>query len=878
MFFDWNDWMKRIVIGMTAHVDAGKTTLSEAMLYRSGEIRKLGRVDKGDAFLDTFEIERNRGITVFSKQAMLRYNGDIFTLLDTPGHVDFSAETERALQVLDCAVLVISGIDGVQSHTETISRLLAGYKIPTFIFINKMDISHFSREELMLDLNRKLGGKCVDFDPKRDKDKLYDELALLDENVMNSFLETGNIPDNEIAAAVSERRVFPCYFGSALKMQGISELLDGLSEYIPEPVYGNEFGAKIFKITEDDRGSRLTHMKITGGSLKVRSLIPETDEKVSQIRIYSGTKYSTAEEAPAGTVCAVTGLAKTYAGEGLGFERTAERPVLEPVLSYKVILPPDADIHTALTCLRKLEEEDPQLKVTLNEQLNEIHIRLMGEIQLEILKTVISDRFGMDVSFGNGTIAYKETIASPAEGVGHYEPLRHYAEVHLLLEPAERGSGLHFASDCREEVLSLNFQRLVLTHLEEKQHLGVLTGSPITDMRITLRSGKAHIKHTEGGDFRQAVYRAVRQGLRSAESILLEPWYNFTLDIPQTYVGRAMTDLQNRSAELSPPLTVGENAVISGSAPVSEMQDYQSEVTAYTGGKGRLSMEVKGYFPCHNTEKVVEEIAYDADSDIDNSANSIFCSHGAGYVVKWDEVPEHMHLPSIMKPERNEDEEISQQQISSYRSRLADDDELMAIFERTYGKIDRSPRYAMHTERTAEQKPSKPSPLPKGPEYLLVDGYNIIFAWDELNRLAKDNLDLARNTLINILCNYQGFKQNNVILVFDAYKMKGNHRNIEQVHNISVVYTKEAETADMYIEKVSHELGKDHRVRVATSDGAEQIIILGNGAYRVPASEFHDEVKAVEKAIRSIIETKPHERSTVHEIRKRDKNGDKDNS
>lgn len=843
--------MKRLVIGMIAHVDSGKTTLSEAMLYSAGEIRKLGRVDHGDAFLDTHSIERSRGITVFSKQAVMRYGECDITLLDTPGHADFSAETERALQALDYAVLVISGTDGVQSHTETLWRLLTRYRIPAFIFVNKMDISSYEPSVLMGGLCNRLDSGCIDFSASRDRDAFYEEAAMCDERLMEEYLESGEVSPESLRRAIAERKIFPCFFGSALKMSGIEEFLKGLDFYAEQKDYPAEFGARVFKITEE-QNVRLTHIKITGGSLKVRSVIGE--EKINQIRIYSGTKFQAVDEVFSGAVCAVTGLAHSYSGQGLGAESNADTPLLEPVLTYKLILPPKTDLHTALTQMRKLEEEDPQLHVVWNEQAQEIHVQLMGEIQLEILKTVIAERFGYETEFGTGSIVYKETIADTVEGVGHYEPLRHYAEVHLLLEPAERGSGLHFASDCHVDDLDRNWQRLILTHLEEKTHVGVLTGSPITDMKITLIAGRAHLKHTEGGDFRQATYRAVRQGLRSAKSILLEPWYSFTLEVPSESVGRALSDMQRLSAEFEPPETLGETAVITGSAPVSEMQNYRSEVISYTHGKGRISLILKGYFPCHNAEKVIEEIGYDCDSDLENTADSVFCSHGAGFVVKWDEVPSHAHISGRKERTESVYEEITVQQVSSYRARIAEDKELMEIFERTYGKIKRDERHAMHTEKhVSQQKPHKAKPLPTGPEYLLVDGYNIIFAWEDLNKLAKENLDLARTTLINRLCNYQGFKQNNVIVVFDAYRVAGQHREVEQHHNVSVVYTKESETADSYIEKVTHELSKSHRVRVATSDGTEQIIILGNGAFRVSAAEFEDEVKRVEAAIREII-------------------------
>ncbi len=852
--------MKRLVIGMTAHVDSGKTTLSEAMLYASGEIRKLGRVDHGDAFLDTDPLERSRGITIFSKQALLRYGGNEYTLLDTPGHVDFSAEAERAMLALDYAVLVISGTDGVQSHTETLWRLLKRYDIPVFIFVNKMDISFLGKDSLLNELKRRLSPVCVDFSGQRDRGELLEELAECSEIMMNSFLDSGGISEKIISAEIAERRVFPVIFGSALKLKGVEELLDTLGRFTEEPRRSSEFGGMIYKITADEQGARLTHIKITGGSLKVKTLLScgGKQEKVNQIRLYSGSRFTAVDEAPAGTLCAVTGLTSGRAGEGLGTESGCAAPLLEPVMTYRIILPPKTDVPSALEKLRALSDEDPLLRIVWSEQLKEIHIQLMGEIQLEILTSVIKERFGLEVGFDEGSIAYKETIEAPVEGVGHYEPLRHYAEVHLLLEPAERGTGLHFASDCRRDDLDINWQRLILTHLEEKTHLGVLTGSPITDMKITLVAGKAHIKHTEGGDFRQATYRAVRQGLRSARSVLLEPWYEFRLTVPQECTGRAMTDLQRMSGEVDPPETSGAETVFTGSAPVSELRGYQSEVIGYTKGKGRLSCVPKGYFPCHDPDEVISRIGYDCGADTENSADSVFCSHGAGVLVPWNEAPARMHVDSGLRFGGNERAEpepaVTPQMINSYKERAAADKELMEIFERTYGKIKRNERSAMRTEKTPPQKlPKLPLP-PQGPEYLLVDGYNIIFAWDELNRLAKENLELARSRLINILCNYQGFRRCRLILVFDAYRVKGNHREIEQEMGITVVYTKEAETADMFIEKTAHELGKKHRVRVATSDSVEQIIILGNGAVRVSASEFLAEVTEVENAIRKIIE------------------------
>ncbi|MGN0642040.1 MAG: NYN domain-containing protein [Huintestinicola sp.] len=844
--------MKRTVIGILAHVDSGKTTLSEAMLYCSGEIRRQGRVDNGDAFLDTHELERRRGITIFSKQAVMHIGESTFTLLDTPGHVDFSAEAERTLNVLDYAILVISGTDGVQSHTETLWRLLMRYNVPVFICVNKMDISELSREELMENIRSRLSDNCVNFCCS--DEELLESLSLCSEELMNSCLERGEISDDSVISAVKNREVFPCFFLSALKTDGVREFLSSLDRYTAMNEYGNDFGAKVFKLGEDERGGRLAYMKITGGRLNVKDVIDigGKKEKVNQIRIYSGEKFAPADTVFPGTVCAVTGLTEVHTGDCLGAEKSFRAPVLEPVLTYRAELPQGTDVHEALMNFRKLEEEDPQLHVIWNERLQEIHVQLMGEIQLEILQSIYVHRFGTEITFGHGNIAYKETVSSAVEGVGHYEPLRHYAEVHLILEPLPSGSGLVFGSDCRDDDLDRNWQRLILTHLAEKVHVGVLTGSPITDMKITLTAGRAHPKHTEGGDFRQAVYRAVRNGLMQAESVLLEPWYSFTLEVPSECIGRAITDVQTMCGEFSAPETKGEMSLLSGSAPAVCMQDYQKQVIAYTRGRGRLSCEVKGYFPCHNSSEVIESIGYDCEKDVENSPDSIFCAHGAGFLVKWDKVPEYMHLEATLKEEEPEEEIVTPVRVQRFCARLASDEELMEIFERTYGKINRDPQNAMKTPPKDNPK-YKTKPLPKGPEYLLVDGYNIIFAWEELAAAAKDNLDLARSMLANRLCNYQGFRQCELILVFDAYKVKGAHREVEKFHNITIVYTKEAETADMYIEKTSHELSKSRRVRVATSDNLEQMIILGNGAFRVSASEFKLEVEAVEKAIRDFI-------------------------
>ena len=846
--------MKKISIGILAHVDAGKTTLSEAMLYTTGTTRRLGRVDHKDAFLDTHTLERSRGITIFSKQAVLQTGDTEITLLDTPGHVDFSAEAERVLQVLDYAVLLISGTDGVQSHTETLWYLLKSYHVPVFIFVNKMDLAQSGKELIMAELQRRLDGSCIDFsgtDGGAISGDCGEAAALTDEKIMQEYLENGELAAETVINAVRKRKIFPCFFGSALKMNGVDKLLQGLSAYTRAAEYGGEFGASVFKITEDEQGNRLTHLKVTGGTLKVRSVL--NGEKVNAIRIYSGTRFKTVDEAPAGTVCAVTGITNAYAGQGLGVAADSPLPLLEPLFSYKIILPPHIDVYTGLAMLRRLEEEDPQLRIVWNEQLREIHLQLMGEIQLEILKSVISQRFGFDVEFGTGSISYRETIAAPVEGIGHYEPLRHYAEVHLLMEPAERGSGLRFVTECREDKLDKNWQRLILTHLAEKKHLGVLTGSPITDMKITLIAGRAHLKHTEGGDFRQATYRAVRQGLMSAESILLEPWYRFSIRVPLDCTGRAMTDLQRMEAEFSSPEQNMNETIIEGFAPAEAMRGYQAEVTAYTKGKGRMSCIPDGYRPCRNTEQVMAERGYNAENDIDNPPDSVFCSHGAGFAVKWHEVPGYAHINTGLSGVPEEQDEPTERIVNQFKEQKATDKELMEIFERTYGKINRDERSAMRTEKKREPKPYKGTALPTGPEYLLVDGYNIIFAWDKLKAMAEDNLDLARSELINILCNYQGFRRCELIVVFDAYKVKGNRGEVEQVGGISVVYTKEAETADMYIEKATRKLGGKHRVRVATSDRLEQLIILGSGAQRVSASEFLKEVEETEKTIRSYL-------------------------
>lgn len=851
-----------ICIGLLAHVDAGKTTLSESMLYLSGRIRQQGRVDHGNAYLDTYELERARGITIFSKQAELVFGELEVTLLDTPGHVDFSAEMERTLRVLDYAILVINGADGVQGHTETLWKLLKQYRIPAFLFINKMDQNGTDAEKLLEELRVKLSGSCIRFGEAEDSEEFLENVAMAEEQVLETYLEHGTIERGEISRLIWERKVFPCCFGSALKNIGVKEFLAGLECYAKERSYPEEFGAKVYKIARDPQGNRLTYLKVTGGVLKVRDLIryQDVEEKVSQIRIYSGEKYDAVQEVRAGRVCAVTGLTKTYPGEGLGAEPPSEGPVLTPVLNYQLILPEGCDTHGMLLKLRQLEEEDPELHIVWNEELGEIHAQLMGEVQTEILQSMIRERFQTEVTFGPGNIVYKETIKRPAEGVGHFEPLRHYAEVHLLLEPGESGSGLVFAADCSEDVLDRNWQRLILTHLAEKEHRGVLTGSSITDMKITLVAGRAHLKHTEGGDFRQATYRAVRQGLKSTESVLLEPYYEFRMEIPAEFVGRALTDIQRMAGEFQTPDTEGDFAVITGSAPVSEMRDYQLEVISYTKGRGRLFCTLKGYAPCHNAEEVIEQIGYDSEGDLDNPTGSVFCAHGAGFHVSWDQVPDHMHLEYVWTPEAEKEKSaieakkgqgsVQSGRVSSSFSRSVEEDrELEEIFLRTYGKIERKRPIA---ERRVESPEERQKRMRKDQmeEYLLVDGYNVIFAWEDLKELAKVNIEGARNKLMDVLCNYQGFKKCNLILVFDAYKVQGQELGVQKYHNIYVVYTKEAETADQYIEKVVHEIGRKYHVTVATSDNVEQVVTLGQGGKLLSARELRTEVEEVQRQIR----------------------------
>lgn len=863
--------MKQLTLGILAHVDAGKTTLSEAMLYLSGAIRKAGRVDNRDAFLDTYELERERGITIFSKQAVFAYDDLKITLLDTPGHVDFSAEMERTLQVLDAAVLVIGASDGVQGHTVTLWKLLKRYQVPVFLFVNKMDQQGTDQDVLMRELCDRLGGGLTNFS-EENKNTLLEELAMCDEELLNCFLEKGDISEELIRKAIAQRKVFPCFFGSALKLFGVRELMEGIVRYMPISGYPKEFGARVFKITRDNQGNRLTHMKITGGCLKARDVLKT--EKVNQIRIYSGEKFDAVNEACAGQVCAVTGLLHTFPGQGFGLEKTVDRHMLEPVLSYCIYLPEGCDPAAFLPKLMQLQEEDPTLQVVWDEELKEIHAKVMGEVQIEILKHMIRERFGIEVSFGTGRIVYKETIADRVEGVGHFEPLRHYAEVHLLLEPAEPGSGLLFAADCSEDILARNWQRLILTHLEEKEHRGVLTGSPITDMKITLVSGRAHLKHTEGGDFRQATYRAVRQGLMEASGVLLEPVYEFRLEIPEEMIGRAMTDMEKLHGSFTLKERAGGVAVLTGTAPVVTIQDYQKEVTAYTRGHGRLSLSLKGYVPCHNAEEVIAKRHYDPESDLKNPTGSVFCAHGAGFVVPWNQVKDYMHLEScfagdrecVMQTafeeelERRKQAAVKRQENTGERGEMfIGTDEIDAIIGRTARSNSRSEfsgkREGWQREKKAGGNTAKASETriykgqPKKEKYLLVDGYNVIFAWEDLKELAGVNLDGARGKLLDILCNYQAIKGYHLMAVFDAYKLKGHGEEIMDYHNIQVVYTKEAETADRFIEKFAHENAGKYDVTVVTSDGLEQIIIVGAGCQLVSSREFRTEVELASKQV-----------------------------
>ena len=861
--------MKQLILGILAHVDAGKTTLSEALLYTTGNIRKLGRVDHKDAFLDTYSLERERGITIFSKQAQLKWkneNEEInMTLLDTPGHVDFSAEMERTLQVLDYGILVVSGSDGVQGHTETLWKLLKRYNIPTFIFVNKMDLAGSNKNHIMENLKSRLDTNCVDFsDYEKSDDNFLENVATCDENVLENYMDTGEISNEEITNLIAERKVFPCFFGSALKLDGIELLLNAMANLTKNKSYSDEFGARVYKISRDSQGNRLTHMKVTGGVLKVKDVI--NDEKVNQIRIYSGNKFETKDSVKAGEVCAVTGLENTRPGQGIGDQEGESIPVLEPVLTYQIILPEGCDAHNTFNKLKQLEEEDPQLDIVWNENLKEIHARLMGDVQIEILQSLIKERFDIDVTFGQGSIVYKETIKNKVEGIGHFEPLRHYAEVHLLLEPGEPGSGMVFETACKEDDLDKNWQRLILTHLYEKQHVGVLTGSHITDMKITLIGGRAHAKHTEGGDFRQATYRAVRNGLKQAESVLLEPYYEFTLEVPTENVGRAMNDISQMKGEFETPKTNGEVTEITGYAPVSTMSGYITTVNTYTRGRGRLYCKLAGYMPCHNASEVIMEINYDSERDVENPTGSVFCAYGAGFNVEWDKVKDYAHVttdnlkdndyeePEKFVPVKQPEPGKKWQMGASY----AEDKELQAIFEKQFGPVKR--RLANETgfgytynqgsgKKTQKKYVYKENKNKKNEKkYLLVDGYNVIFAWKELNELAQVNLDGARLKLMDIMSNYQGYKQCELILVFDAYKVKGNIGEVSKYNNINVVYTKEAETADTYIEKVTNEIGKKYQVTVATSDRLEQMIVLSRGAVRMSSNELLQDVMAVHEA------------------------------
>lgn len=857
---------KQLVVGILAHVDAGKTTLAESILYKTGAIRKLGRVDHQDAFLDTYQLERARGITIFSKQAQLELGEWQVTLLDTPGHVDFSAEMERTLQILDYAILVISGVDGVQGHVETLWRLLKRYQIPVFLFINKMDQEGTNLQKLLKELSERLDSRCLDFGEDQDQEVWQENLAMCDEEVLETYLETGEVTLEQKKDLIWKRKVFPCFFGSALRLTGVDEFLKGLEIYMKQPEYPETFGAKVYKIARDEQGKRLTYLKVTGGTLKVKMMVQGMknqeiwEEKADQIRVYSGAKYQSVNEVSAGAVCAVTGLSMTSSGDGLGVEPSSDLPILEPVLTYQILLPDDCDAAGAFLKLRQLEEEEPQLHMVWNETLNEIHAQVMGEIQIEILKSMIQERFGLEVNFGSGSIVYKETIAASVEGVGHFEPLRHYAEVHLLLEPGEPGSGMQFETNCSTDILDRNWQNLILTHLEEKQHCGVLTGSEITDMKITLVAGRAHQKHTEGGDFRQATYRAVRQGLRKAKSILLEPVYEFRLELPASMVGRAMTDIQKRCGNFEPPEILGEQAIMTGTAPAATMQDYPMEVVSYTRGQGRFSCSLKGYEPCHNPDEVIAQKGYDPELDLENPTGSVFCSHGAGFVVSWDQVEQYMHVDSGLSMTENRKEErlgISSpvSRSSSVRDDFIDEDELEEIFARTYGTKPREKqsfarRISAPVKTESHWKPAKRT---TEKEYLLVDGYNIIFAWEDLKELSQTNMEGARNQLMDLLCNYQGFRKCTVILVFDAYKVEGGQGEVMKYHNIHVVYTKEAETADQYIEKTAHEIGKKYEVTVATSDALEQVIVMGQGARRLSAQGLREELEFVQKQIQEAV-------------------------
>lgn len=887
--------MKQLTLGILAHVDAGKTTLSEALLFTAGAIRKAGRVDKKDAFLDNYELERERGITIFSKQAVFSYEDLRITLLDTPGHVDFSTEMERTLQVLDAAVLLISAADGVQSHTRTLWKLLESYQVPVFLFVNKMDQPGVDQEKILAGIQNQLSGNCVDFTPlvgaaateskgaalETDMQEAMEAVAICDEELLNSFLTDGRISQEQLREKIAERKVFPCLFGSALRLQGIEALLSAIAAYAPEKTYPEAFGARVFKVTRDSQGSRLTHMKITGGTLKAKmelTCAEDKTEKVNQIRIYSGERFEAVNEAAAGSVCAVTGLLGTMAGQGLGMEKNLESPFLTPVLSYCLLLPEGTDPMAVMPKLKELEEEDPALSFTWEEELKEIHVHVMGEVQMEILKVLIGERFGLEIAFGKGRIVYKETIADTVEGVGHFEPLRHYAEVHLLLEPGEPGSGLQFETDCSEDILARNWQRLILTHLEEKQHRGVLTGSAITDMKITLVSGRAHQKHTEGGDFRKATYRAVRQGLMEAMSVLLEPYYEFRLEIPEEMTGRAMTDMEKLFADFTLAERAEGRCVLTGCAPVETMRDYQKEVYAYTRGQGSLTVRLKGYMPCHNADEVIEERHYDPEADLRNPAGSVFCSHGAGFVVPWNQVKEYMHVESCFAGDRKAIEESAFQEELEKRKEAArkreenrsasggeyflGTDEIDAILQQATGAgrgLEKKKEGWQRQSRSTETRQATTRVYqgqPKKEEYLLVDGYNVIFAWEELSALSKVTLDGARGRLLDILCDYQAMKGCRLIVVFDAYRLKGHPEEAYAYHNIYVVYTKEAETADRYIERFAHDNSKKYQITVATSDGLEQIIIRGEGCRLLSSRDLQADVERQKEQTRGILEEK----------------------
>lgn len=850
-----NQQKKHICAALLAHVDAGKTTLSEALLYESGVIRTRGRVDHKDAFLDTSPLERERGITIFSKQACFSYGNMDVTMLDTPGHVDFSSEMERTLQVIDYAVLIISGTDGVQGHTETVWKLLQKYRIPTFFFVNKMDLPGADKAAVLKELQAKLSPYCVDF--TEEEELLCENVAMCEETLLETYLEEGTFDlKKEVRRLVFGTLLYPCYFGSALQNEGVEALLEGLESYTKMPEYQKEFAGKVYKITRDDAGQRLTHMKLTGGELKLRDEI-EGIGKVNEIRVYSGEKYTLQQEVKAGDICAVPGFTDTYAGQGVGKEADFCANQLAPVCNYQILLPEGTEEAIAWRQLKQLEEEDPNLHLSWQAQTREIFIQPMGEVQLEVIKRMVSERYGMDIAFGSATILYRETIEDTVIGMGHFEPLRHYAEVHLKMEPLPRGSGLQFVTECSEDELDLNWQRLILTHLGEKEFTGVLTGSPITDIKFTLIAGRAHLKHTEGGDFRQATYRAVRQGLRQAKSRLLEPMYQFRMEVPMEQIGRVMSDVGKMHGTFRQQPDDGEMSAIEGICPVASMAGYGTEFAAFTKGRGRMTLSFCGYEPCHNESEVVKNCKYDPDADVENTADSVFCAHGSGFVVPWNEVAKHVHVDtSIKKRQPVKASTAVPKEPSKKNSKMSEEKELQAIFERTFGPV--KTRVETPAKKVIKAEPGKTKTKEYKPvyeeEYLLVDGYNIIFAWDELKALAAENLEGARTKLMEIMCNYQGFCGCHLILVFDAYKVKGNPGSVEQFHNISVVYTKEAETADMYIEKTTKEIARKKRVRVATSDGMEQIIILGHGATRISARAFQEEVKHVNDRIAEEVE------------------------